>query len=74
LDECWAELDLLDTQSSVQTKGWLKGLIHQIKLISMGNGVVDKPLQIEHHVNKPVGARDIVYITLPHLWVLPFFK
>ncbi len=74
LDARCVELNLLDTQSSVQTKGWIQGLIHQIKLMSMGNWVVDKPLQIEHHVNKPIGARDIVYITLPHLWVLPFYK
>lgn len=42
--------------------------------MSMGNQVVDKALRIEHHVNKPIGAKDIVYITLPHLWVLPFYK
>jgi len=66
LDARCVELSLLDTQSSVQTNGWIQGLIHQIRLMSMGNGVVDKPLPIKHHVNEPIGARDVVDI-MSHL-------
>jgi hypothetical protein len=44
-------------------KVWINGLVHQIQLMTHGNGVFTSPLPIENPLETPKGDSQLVFVT-----------